>query len=319
MWLLTRVSLPHLRHHAARTGLTVLGTTLGVAAMVATTSVTDAVFDSFRHSVEVTVGRAQLTLTNAGSGMPEELIDEVRAVGGVAAAAPLVEGFVMVPGEAGEMLAVFGLDLLGDEQREAQVPRAALEIPDEVLFVSRPDSVVLTRSFASARRLGIDSRLAVLAPGGARELVVRGLVDDVGPATLFGGVVALMDLPAAQRLLQQEGRVDRIDVRVTDGVSAQDVRQGLVARVAGRVRVEDSTVHGAGATDLLFSVRVMLSIAALVAVVVGFFLIYHMSRPPTAAAPPSCRRSTEARLRSLWCPARGVESQRTSGGGVGWR
>lgn len=71
MWLLRDVSLPYFGSRAARTALTLLGIVLGVAAAVATTSVTDAVFGSFRRTIEMTAGRAELVVTNAGAGVPE--------------------------------------------------------------------------------------------------------------------------------------------------------------------------------------------------------------------------------------------------------
>lgn len=275
MWLLRRISLPHLLDHRARTALTVLGIALGIAAMVATTSVTEAVFRSFRHGVEVTAGRADVQLSNGSAGVPEDLVDEAAGTQGVAAASALVEGFVPLAAHDGDLLAVFGLDLLGDREHDAQLPRTAVEVPDEVLFVSRPDSLALAKPFALARGYTIGSTIEVLTPDGIRQLVVRGLVDPVGPASLFGGVVGLMDIPAAQRLLGKNGIVDRVDVRLHDTAARAEVMAALAVRATGRAQVEDVTVHGARAEDLLFSVRVMLSIAALVAVVVGFFLIHH--------------------------------------------
>lgn len=275
MWLLRSISLPHLTRHRVRTALTLLGIAIGVGAVVATTSVTEGVFRSFRHTVEATAGRAQLQLSNGRGGVREDLLDEIRGVPGVAGAAALIEGFVGLSGREGESLAIYGLDLLGDEEHEAQVPRTAVHVPDDVLFVSQPDSVALARTFADARGYEIGSTIEVVTPAGPRRLVVRGLVDAAGPAALFGGMVGLMDLPAAQRLLAKEGIVDRIDVRLAPDASRDAVLRELDQRVHGEGRVESITTAGARAEDLLFSVRVALCLAGLIAVVVGFFLIYH--------------------------------------------
>jgi putative ABC transport system permease protein len=303
MWLLSDITLPHLRRHALRTGLTVLGVAVGVASMVATSSITDAVLGSFRSAVEATAGRAELQATNGGAGVPEELVEEIATVPGVAAVAPLVEGFVSLAAD-GDTLAVFGLDVLGDEEHESQLPRSAVEVPDELVFLNRLDSVAVVRGFATARGYDLDRAFDVVGPRGTRPLVVRGFVDPVGPAKLFGGMVALMDLPAAQRLLAKEGRVDRIDVRLAAGAVRDDVRAALAAQAAGRARIEDVTVHGRKAEDLLVSLRVLLAVAGLIAVVVGFFIIFH-----TVTVSVTQRRREIALLGALGVPRAAV---------VGW-
>jgi len=275
MWLLSRVSLPHFRRHAVRTALTVFGIVLGIAAIMATTFVTDAVFQTFRHAVHATAGRADLQVTNGRAGVPESLSGAIGRLPGVMAVSPLVEGFVSLESGNGELLAIFGVALLEDTEREVQLPRSAVEIPDTVEFVARTDSVAVTRSFARTRRLEFGSRFVVMTPRGRRTLTVRGFVDDMGPASLFEGMVALMDLPAAQRLLGREDLVDRIDVRLASGAPRPAMANEIERHTGGRARVVTTEAHGGEAERLLFSVRVMLGIGALVSFVVGFLLIYH--------------------------------------------
>jgi putative ABC transport system permease protein len=275
MWLLREISLPYLRRHLTRVALTVIGISVGVAAIVATTTVTDSVFHAFERTIEATAGRCDLHLTNGTLGLPEGFIDRVRGVPGVAAADGLVEGFVQLAGANREMLAVFGLDVLGGEAHHAVLPRSAVEVPDDFVFVSRPDSVALARSFAAARGYDFDARVSVLTPRGRGELVVRGLVDDIGPAALYGGAVALMDLPAAQHLLGKEQRVDRIDVRLDPGAGRERMIGALHAALPGQALIEEREVHGTRARDILFPLRVALTLAGLMAAIVAFFIIYH--------------------------------------------
>jgi putative ABC transport system permease protein len=294
MWLLFEISLPHLAQYRLRTALTVLGISLGVAAIVATSTVADAVFGGFRRAVEATAGRADLHLTNSGLGVAEEVLAGVRETRGVAAASPLVEGFVTLASDDAAVVAIFGLDLLGDDEHESQLPRDAVEIDDDLVFVSQSDSVAIPRHFAAARGFAMGSKLEVVAPGGIRTLVVRGLIDPVGPATLFDGMVGLMDLPAAQRLLGKEGRVDRIDIRVEAEAEKVEIHRLLSDRFQVAGRVDESTIHGARAETILFALRVTLGIAGLLAATVGVFLIYH-----TVAVSISQRRREIAILNSL--------------------
>ena len=278
LWLLHTISLPHLIRHSLRTALTLVGVALGVAAIVATTSVSDSVFRSFEHSIQESAGRAQLQVTNGSIGVPEDLIEEVRRVSGVASAAPFLEGFVFLPEKDGATLAIFGVDLLADQIHDVQLPRAAVHIPDELHFVDQSDSIALSRVFATAENHDLGASLSVLTPYGSRELTVRGLVDAIGPATLFGGVVGFMDIAGAQRLLGKEGKVDRIDIALNPGASVAGVADALTSLAKTRAVVEETSLHGAKARDLLFSLRVALTLAGLIAALVGFFIIHQTVR-----------------------------------------
>src|SRR5215470_2502805 len=176
MWLLREITVPHLTRHGLRTTLTAVGIAVGVAAIVATASVTDSVFSSFRRTIEATGGRADFVVSNGNGGVPERLLDEVRGLPGVASATPLVEGFVQFADAGDQMLAIFGLDLLTDDEHLAQLPRDALEVPDETIFLNQPDSVALPRSFAQSRGYGLGKAIEILGPKGPQRLVVRGLV-----------------------------------------------------------------------------------------------------------------------------------------------
>lgn len=278
MWLLRSISLPHLTRHALRTALTLFGVALGVAAVVATTAVSDSVFRSFERGVHATAGRAQLHLSNGSIGVPEDLVEEVRATGGVQSAAPFLEGYVFLSGHPGETLAIFGADLLADVVHEVQLPRSAVHVPDDIGFVNHVDSIAVSRSFAQTHGLDIGSTLQVLGASGQQTLTVRGLVDAVGPAGLFGGAVGFMDVPAAQTLLGKDRNVDRIDVVTEPDADLGKIADALRAVARSRATVDETSVHGAKARDLLFSLRVALTLAGLIAALVGFFIIHQTVR-----------------------------------------
>jgi putative ABC transport system permease protein len=278
-----------------------LGIAVGVAAILATAIVSESLFASFRKEIEATAGSADLQLVNGGIGVPEELLEQVADTNGVAIAAPLVEGFVSLADHEGDMLAVFGLDFLNDDLHRSQVPRSAIEIVDELEFLNQTDSIALSRSFAVERGYELGDDLWVRTPYGRKKLVVRGLVAATGPASLFGGMVALMDIPSAQLLLGKEHMLDRIDVRLADGASRQAVTEALRAHLRGSGFVQETAAGGTHIGKLLFSVRVALALASLVGAVVGLFVIYH-----TVTVSIGQRRRDIALLCALGVPARTI-------------
>src|SRR5262245_36107458 len=98
------ISLAHFSQHRLRTVLTVVGIAAGVMAVVATTILSDSIFQSFDNLVGATAGNAELHVSNAAVGVPEELVEEVRSVRGIAAISPIIEGFVPLVATPGKLL-----------------------------------------------------------------------------------------------------------------------------------------------------------------------------------------------------------------------
>ena len=60
------------------------------------------------------------------------------------------------------------LDPRGHEARD----QGGLALDDPLVFLSQPDSVVLTRAFARRRGLAIGDAIGLMTPGGARRFTL---------------------------------------------------------------------------------------------------------------------------------------------------
>lgn len=292
--LIRRHSWPYLRQHRLRTCLTVLGVALGVATVVAISDASQSVLSSFQHMVRTVAGDSELEVTAATGRVAEDLVAETGALPGVQAAAGIVESFLPVAERPEETVLLLGIDFLGSSVWQTQFPRGAFEIADELEFVNRLDSVVVTRRLAGRLALAKGSELRLIGPRGAATLRVRGFLADVESTRLFGGALVVMDLPAAQILLGRQGWVDRVAVQVAPGGRLGDVRQALSGVGGGKYEVAAPEVRGDQAEKLLFSFRMMLACMSLSSVVVGGFIVYH-----TAAVSVRQRRREFALLNAL--------------------
>lgn len=271
-WLIRDVSLPSLRTHRLRSVLTLVGIVIGAQVIVAIALLNRSILASFEHTVETIAGRADLQVANAMAGVPEDLAARIAVEPGVASAAGLIHGTLGTP--HGD-LAIFGVDLLGNQQlRETQFPRTHVHIADDIRFVNATDSVALSTSYAKRGGLSLGAPLEVTGPQGTSTLIVRGTLDPVGPAALFGGNVGLVDLPTAQRLLDREGRFDQIDIELLQGANLVAVAARLQAVVAGAGTVEPPRERGIRLGSMLSSVQTVLTLVSLLAIVVGAFIIY---------------------------------------------
>ena len=293
--LLAAVSLPYLRAHALRIFLTLLGVVIGVQGMVAMGALNRSILQSFEAGVDAIAGNATLQVAGPETGIPESLTSEVQAVPGVESAIAMIEGTFRTVDGSSEPIAIFGVDLIEAVGiRNPQFPREHVHIADELRFLNALDSIALGQPLLDRLHLTIGENLRLATPDGAQTFTVRGSLDAVGPAKLYSGAIGLLDLPNAQRVFLAPGLVRTIYVVVRPGASIDTVAERLKTTIGTRARVERTTVRGEQVDAILGSLRVALSLASLVTMIVGFFIIYQ-----TIAISVEQRRRDIAITRSL--------------------
>jgi len=276
MRLLRFLSWRHLRRHRLRTFLTFLGIVLGVAVIVAIAIVNRTLINSFQQTIELVAGKAVLQVSNGESGVREALYPVIRDTQGVRDAAPAVEGFLPVVGFKGERLFIYGVDFLADFSiREHQFAGAPFGLESALDFIARPDSIALTESLSRRLRISIGSEITLVTSRGALSYTVRALLKEQGTAKVFGGSFALMDLPVAQIAFGKEGKLDIVDLTIEEGEKIEAVRNRIRQRLQGAAEVQRPQERGEQIESLLTSFRLGLFFVSLVALFVGFFLIYN--------------------------------------------
>ena len=274
--LLTTISWRHVRRHRLRTLLTFFGMALGVAVIVAIALVNRSLTTSFQSTIEQIAGKAVLQVSNSESGFAETLFPIVRDTEGVADVAAAVDGFLPVSGVRSERLYVYGVDLLTDSaMREHQFVGDGFGFDNALDFIAQPDSIALTETFARRYGLKIGSVLTLNTSRGKQNYTIRALLQESGTARVFGGNFALMDLPVAQAAFGKEGKLDIVDITVEAGESIDLVQARLRQRLGGVADVERPKKRGEQIESLLTSFRVGLFFVSLIALFVGFFLIYN--------------------------------------------
>jgi putative ABC transport system permease protein len=274
--LLRTLSWRHLQRHRLRTLLTFLGITLGVGVIVAIAVVNRSLTNSFQTTIERIAGKAVLQVSNGEGGVAESAFPLIRDTPGVQDAAAAVEGFLPVREAARERLYIYGVDFLTDAAiRDHHFVSSKSESDEALDFISRPDSIALTESFSRRLNLPLGSKITLTTSRGKQDYTVRALLREQGMAKAFGGNLALMDLPVAQQALGKEGKLDIVDLTVEEGEKIEAVRDRLLQRLQGSAEVERPKNRGEQIELLLTSFRVGLFFVSLIALFVGFFLIYN--------------------------------------------
>jgi putative ABC transport system permease protein len=278
--LLRTVSIPRLREHRLRTSLTTVGIALGIAVLIAVAVVNRSIMKSVATTIDDVAGKADLQVTAGASGFDGALVDTVRSVPGVARSAVVIEQTVAArdPRAKGERLLLLGVDFLNaddDYFRSYGSPELAAIEADPVVFLNSPHNIILSRAVADKLGYRLHDRIPLQTPLGKEDFEIWGFIQNEGVGRAFGGSIAVMDYGAMQVAFDRGTNVDRIDIAVLPGADVATVAKAVKAAVGPTFFVDRPERRNDRVSSMLASLRNGLTMASLVALVVGMFLIYN--------------------------------------------
>ncbi len=272
--LIRLISLRYLKTAPARTLLTLVGIMLGVAVIFAIGAVNGSVVAAFRNAIQGISGKTALSV-GVGTGVAEGLLEVVRKVDGVEAAVPVIEETALDV-KRGLQLAVLGVDTLSDSKvRDYEVTSNDVQIADDLEFLNDPHGVLVTKTFAKRTGLKPGDTLTLETVQGRAEFNVRGTLSARGPAKVFGGDLLLMDVYAAQIAFGRGRRFDHIDVVAKPGVDKAALATRIERALGGKAAVTRPERRSEEAERILAGFKLGLSLASLVTLFVGGFIVYN--------------------------------------------
>ena len=151
-----------------------------------------------------------------------------------------------------------------------------LTIDDPLFFLAQPDSIVLTRAFATRRGLELEDAITLETPTGRRRFVIRGLLQPTGVARAYGGNLAVMDLWAAEEVFAKAGLRHADRHRRREGRTTRRASSAAIASVlpAG-LRVERPVQRKEDLSRIVRSLQLMLQGVSLVALVAAFLIAFN--------------------------------------------
>lgn len=268
------------RRHPASSLASVAAIAAGVAVFVAIALAGSAARSSFVDTVNAIAGRATHEVTRAG-GLAEERFAELAVLDGVEAAQPVVAGRVGVlererDGSRRELSApplyLLGIDpfraapFLGEVTADGQERVIGSDEVDR--FVTEPATVVVPRVWAEEAGVEAGDKLEVVAAGRRLRLDVIEIyeLEVLGEAARD---TALVDIATAQEVFDRVGRMDRVDLIVSDGAE-----EAVSARLAAGERFERPDRRGDRVARMMEAFRLNIQALGGLALVVGSLLVF---------------------------------------------
>lgn len=282
------------RFHPVRFVLTAIAIAVGVALGFAVHLVNGSALASFDGAMRGVSGAVELSVrASSPLGFDEALYPKVARMAGVADASPVVS----LPAQLGQArFTLLGLDvmraatvtptLIGIRPRGLGGGTAEDAFDEAALFLSR-------RAMAEAG-VQVGTPVLVVANGQSVPLRVAGTLAGADDATAIG----VMDIAAVQWRFARLGRIDRIDLALTDRAMAE---AALRAALPPTALLSTPAAQNAQGDALSRAYRVNLDMLAMVALLTGGFLVYSAQSLSVVR-----RQRAFALVRTLGMPRGGV-------------
>lgn len=254
-------SLRELAVHRRRTIASIAVMAVSAMYLVAVLGIFGSITGSANRLADGIAGIAALEVSGiTDAGFPDSVAADVATVPGVAIAAPMIR--TSAPTASGAVL-LFGADKSSAELGGAL--KDAVARPVEQLSQT-PDGVQVGP--AVGHRKGDKFRL------GSGEVTVTDVLQGEQLTDLNGGQYVLAPLALAQNVTGRQGQLDSILITTEPGTDLAAVRTAVASAVNGRAIVAPPSMRAARAGDGVKMMNYMALMGAVVALVVGAFLVY---------------------------------------------
>jgi putative ABC transport system permease protein len=267
--LLDAAAFGPLRQAPGRTLLAVLAIALGVALGFSVYLINRVAADEVQGASRSLFGLADFAVQSPGAGFDEALFPQLLRVPGVAAASPVVELQVRLPGRE-RALKLIGIDPFRATQMQPALASVGATTERQGQGLLAANSIWLSPAAAQSLDLEVGDDLDVQVALDRVRLRVAGIL----PPGAYRQPVGLLDIGEAQWRLQRLGRLDRVDLRLAPQADPAAVRQAVAALLPPGVQIVTPGEATDDAVRLTRAYRSNLTALALVALFTGAFLVY---------------------------------------------
>jgi putative ABC transport system permease protein len=288
-------SLRYFARHPALTALNIVGIALGVTVFLSIEIVNHSALESFRASIDIVAGKADLEVIGDGLRFDERAYPIVNDDPDVAAATPTVEEVASLVDYPGEYLQVLGVDIFSNGPlRTFTLHDERQRTPDVLDFLRDPRVIALSRKLAGRLGLKIGDPVRVATQTGTVTFRLGFILDFGEDAPGADEHLAVMDIANVQENFLHAGKLSRISALLRPGADFTTVAARLRRELPPGTVVQAPERRNRQIERMLAAFQLNLTALSLVALLVGMFLIYN-----TVAASVVRRRHEIGVLRAL--------------------
>jgi len=269
-------SLRYFARHPALTALNIVGIALGVTVFLAVQIINHSALESFRASVDIVAGKADLEVIGDGLRFDERAYPIVDNDPDIAAATPTVDDVASLTDFPGEYLQLLGIDIFSNGPlRTFELHDAQNQKPDVAGFLRDPKVIALTRKLSTRLGLHIGDPLRVETQTGTETFHVGYILDFGEDAPGADEHLSVMDIANVQENFLHAGKLSRISALLQPGADFAAVCARLRSELPPGVIVQAPDRRNRQIEKMLGAFQLNLTALSLISLLVGMFLIYN--------------------------------------------
>ncbi len=280
MW---KVTIKGLMAHKLRLALTALAIVLGVTFISGTLVLTDTLHNTFTtlfgniyKNVDFEVRGTAAFSNNSSNGgairkpIPESVLTTVRQVPGVAYAEGTLSGFAQFIAPDGKAITTGGAPTIGISF-DPNPQLSALKLASGTAPTSAND-VAMDAGTAQKYHFHVGDHVRVLLIGPTRTFTISGIVKFGTADNLAGATLAAFDVPTAQKLFNEVGHFDAVDVLAKPGVDKAALQRAIARELPHGVEVVTGQTVANESTNSINQALSFFSTALLVFAFISLFV-----------------------------------------------
>lgn len=280
---LSQVMWRHVSHRPLQSILLVIGVMIGVAMMVAIDVANNSAARAFELSTEALVGKSTHEISGGSAGINEKLYTRIRTEIGWRDSAPIVSDYVTALELDEQPLGLLGIDPFAEPPFRGYLTSGTITTADESdvftfgRFLLQPNTIFIGQRFADTYDLAPEDTLTLQYGDQTHVVTIVGIVDtndDLSNSALMGVLIA--DISTAQEILNQRGRLTRIDLIIDESTpEGQAAIRDIEAILPSGVTLRPARARSDAIGQLTDAFALNLTALSLLALVVGMFLVYN--------------------------------------------
>jgi putative ABC transport system permease protein len=256
--------------------MNIVGIALGVTVFLAVQIINHSALESFRASVDIVAGKADLEVIGDGLRFDEQAYPIVDNDPDIVAATPTVEDVASLTDYPGEYLQLLGIDIFSNGPlRTFKLHDAENQTPDVVGFLRDPKVIAITRKLGARLGLKIGDQLRVETQTGTETFHIGYVLDFGEDAPGADEHLSVMDIANVQENFLHVGKLTRISALLRPGADFTTVRDRLRAELPANVIVQAPDRRNRQVERMIGAFQLNLTALSLISLLVGMFLIYN--------------------------------------------
>jgi putative ABC transport system permease protein len=269
-------SLRYFARHPALTALNIMGIALGVTVFLSIQIVNHSALESFRASVDIVAGKADIEVVGDGLRFDERAYPIVDNDPNIMAATPTVEDVASLTDYPGEYLQILGIDIFSNGPlRTFELHDDKGTKPDVMTFLRDPKVIALTRKLSQRLGLKIGDKLRVETQTGTETFHIGYILDFGEDAPGADEHLSVMDIANVQENFRHLGKLTRISALMKPGADFNATLAELRKKLPPDVIVQAPDRRNRQIEKMIEAFQLNLTALSLIALLVGMFLIYN--------------------------------------------